>query len=138
MYSHFLKKFLKETRYISGCLPVSKEMKQWCSNKCYSPHITLTPPIEVYPPTTNVRKYFASTKILANFQIKSSNYIEGGEADRNHVYIIMSNLLLVIWPCGVIFCYLIISGDGRVLHSVILYYALIIFSSEDCFNFTIL
>ena len=59
--------------------------------------MTLTLPIKVYPPTTNVRKYFVPTKMLANFQIRSSNYNEeGGRAGRNHVYIFMSNLLLII------------------------------------------
>ena len=94
--------------------------------------MTLTLSIKVYPPTTNVRKYFVPTKILANFQIRSSNYNEevgedgegGGQAETFiYYYVKFITNYLTLW---------------RLLHSVILYYALVIFSSQDCFNFTIL
>ena len=53
-------------------------MNQWnCSNEYYSPHIILTPPIEVYPPK-NLRKKICPHKTLANFQIKSPLIIIGG------------------------------------------------------------
>ena len=60
-------------------------MNQWnCSNEYYSPHIILTPPIEVYPPK-NLRKKICPHKTLANFQIKSPLIIiGGGGGSRNH------------------------------------------------------
>ena len=72
MHSHFVKKFLKETLHFSaGCWLF---LKKWNNEGVYySPHIILTPPIEVYFPH-KCKKKFGPHKILANFQIKSPHY----------------------------------------------------------------
>ena len=78
MHSHFVKKFLKETlNFSAGCWLF---LKKWNNEGVYySPHIILTPPIEVYFPH-KCKKKIGQHKILANFQIKSPHY----NGSRNH------------------------------------------------------
>ena len=76
MYSHFLKKFLREALHFSGCWLF---LKKWNNESVViniTPHLILTPPIQVYPPT-NVRKIFVSTKLWQICKLSSPHYNGG-------------------------------------------------------------
>ena len=87
IYSHFLKKFLKETFHFSGCWLF---IKKWDNEGVV---FNNTPPYNFNSPHRGLspHKYmniFCPNKILANFQIQSPHY-NGGS--RNHVCVLHQN-----------------------------------------------
>ena len=72
----FPEEILKRNTSLFWVLTVSKEMK-YCSNKYYSPHIVLTPPIEINPPT-NVKNIFVPTKVRQILKLSPPIIMGGG------------------------------------------------------------
>ena len=76
-YSHFLKKFLRETLHFSECWLFLKKWNNESVINVTPLHLILTPPIDVYPPK-NVRKTFVPTKFWRIFKLNPP-IIMGGQ-----------------------------------------------------------